>query len=544
MPSAVDQTIFNLKLFLFAVLGLSAIFSIWEISEELIRLQTNLKNVEQDYYDANDGFKKEINRLSLKVDRLTAHKAQAAYVTPVKYQAKRATCWSFTTLSVLEQTYRRTAITNGWMGEIEYLALSEQAYGVALFKYCKTHPQHCPTASKNSTDGGYISWLYYFKSLTNAVAPDSVCQYQQFDVSNEPKCDKYEEYMKVNPLSFEVKGYRTMYDIAMVKEALRLNKNVMPMVTALTTVSYYAPCEGPFERTLACTKQDCTLCPLDMNSKTRCCVKESRNGWSLEGEFYMHRDMETTGTHAMTIVGYNDRYKAQDGSMGGFIVKNSWGAWHSHTMQHFMQEISSVNEEQICPNSRSPKNWVVGYTKLTCADTNFCDEGIMYSVTKKVSGPDDTVSFCFKRQPIDPESQEIRTEECSPVMPLDLFGDYFQPIADQLKPNDEDSCGFFFFPYSVADEIKRRFGVFWAYDYDISWADSSFAANKGIYKGNDYTEVEASTKKIYIEQYEDALPIFPIEESEKALTGIETRRIRNSVNTISLDPERTQDDAK
>jgi hypothetical protein len=64
----------------------------------------------------------------------------------------------------------------------------------------------------------------------------------------------------------------------------------------------------------------------------------------------------------MTLVGYNDHFVSKAGHRGGFIVKNSWGAWHSHTLQYFLNEMSPINEAEVCPNSRNPRNWSPGQT--------------------------------------------------------------------------------------------------------------------------------------------------------------------------------------
>jgi hypothetical protein len=91
---------------------------------------------------------------------------------------------------------------------------------------------------------------------------------------------------------------RTLYDIDLIKEHLRLNQNTMAWVSILGTVTYYVPCLGSFANTTACNETKCALCPLDLAYPTKCCVKESRAGWTLDGEFYMHREMEEVSSPA------------------------------------------------------------------------------------------------------------------------------------------------------------------------------------------------------------------------------------------------------
>ena len=158
----------------------------------------------------------DIHLLSAKLDRVAQHKAQARYMTPVKFQAKRGTCWDFATLSILEQRYRRQGLEAGWLGPLEFVEFSEHAYGVAVIEYCRSehfsfqifclitsvtrqNEAHCPHVylSSNSTDGGFISWLYFFKPLHDKLAPESVCPYVE-DSSTDNECEGYHEYLMVS----------------------------------------------------------------------------------------------------------------------------------------------------------------------------------------------------------------------------------------------------------------------------------------------------------------------------------------------------------
>ncbi|OWY94550.1 hypothetical protein PHMEG_00035684, partial [Phytophthora megakarya] len=51
------------------------------------------------------------------------------YVTPLKTQDERGTCWDFATVGVLENSYRQQGVAHGWLHDDEYMAISEQAYG-------------------------------------------------------------------------------------------------------------------------------------------------------------------------------------------------------------------------------------------------------------------------------------------------------------------------------------------------------------------------------------------------------------------------------
>lgn len=47
--------------------------------------------------------------------------------TPTKDQGKRGTCWIFSTMGVLEGSYRKNGYEKGYLKEDEYVAFSEQA---------------------------------------------------------------------------------------------------------------------------------------------------------------------------------------------------------------------------------------------------------------------------------------------------------------------------------------------------------------------------------------------------------------------------------
>ncbi|OQS01605.1 hypothetical protein ACHHYP_00566 [Achlya hypogyna] len=63
------------------------------------------------------------------------------HVTPRKDQSSRGTCWDFSTIGVLEQSYRAHGLARGWLEEDEYVSFSEQAYGVEVMELCTGDPQ-------------------------------------------------------------------------------------------------------------------------------------------------------------------------------------------------------------------------------------------------------------------------------------------------------------------------------------------------------------------------------------------------------------------
>ena len=65
------------------------------------------------------------------------HKHALSYVTPRELQLERGGCWMFAAVSMLEHSYRRQGIANGWLAENQYLKLSQQAFGVSVLEACR-----------------------------------------------------------------------------------------------------------------------------------------------------------------------------------------------------------------------------------------------------------------------------------------------------------------------------------------------------------------------------------------------------------------------
>jgi hypothetical protein len=97
-----------------------------------------MATLSEKYTNETEALDLEIHLLQEKLDRIVQHKFQSRYITPVKFQAKRGTCWDFTTLAILEQTYRRQGVEQGWMDPLDYVVFSEHAYGVSVIEYCRS----------------------------------------------------------------------------------------------------------------------------------------------------------------------------------------------------------------------------------------------------------------------------------------------------------------------------------------------------------------------------------------------------------------------
>lgn len=265
------------------------------------------------------------------------------YVTPRQNQAHRGTCWDFATIGFLEQSYRANGVANGWLADDEYVAFSEQAYGVEILKLC-TGPEDSPqqkacrvagdTVWENSTEGGEVPVLYYLREgLQESVFPQAICKYYEND-GNDTLCPGMEAARASNPLKFSVKvreatvvtlraldslhsyvavcacscllsgltavqSMETKYEDMSVREHLFRKKQAMPLSTPVAMVTHYYPCIGQFATDPHCQPESCTLCPPDMAMTTCCVPLKGGNNRNMEGEFFSHRGMSIEGGHAM-----------------------------------------------------------------------------------------------------------------------------------------------------------------------------------------------------------------------------------------------------
>ncbi|EGZ18711.1 hypothetical protein PHYSODRAFT_458565, partial [Phytophthora sojae] len=491
------------------------------------------------------------------------------FVTPLKTQDERGTCWDFATVAVLENSYRQQGIARGWLQPDEFLALSEQAYGAEVIRLCAGPPGSPQQVAclipgneiwKNSTDGGDVSELMYLMNgLKDSIFPDSICPYIP-DPGNDSVCPGLTiESRKTNPLSLTIKKMDTYYDAVSVKHALAKEKRAMAISTAMPYITHYYPCIGQLAGEERCNpaSTECTLCPPEL-AMTTCCVPiNGGENYNMNSEFITSHVMTPEGGHAMTLVGYNDLFRTKQGFTGGFILKNSWfdgihpalGPTHargSHSLKYWLQEITEWEEASMCPNSYDPENWyqcgntaevidarrhgngdpgmniplpirrssTIGggvesclseetqlYARvnlqplhLRCTDPSFCvvSDDYTYFVRNTTQWGDRMLRMClFEYDAMTRNSTEL----CLPPMLAQKIAYVLSPVPEEVRENDPDVCGFYFYPYEVQQRYKTQFGNFYVNDFDIEWHAQSFAANKAQFPGLDYSDVEKSTRK-------------------------------------------------
>ncbi|KDO28503.1 hypothetical protein SPRG_06742 [Saprolegnia parasitica CBS 223.65] len=247
----------------------------------------------------------------------------AADVTPYKSQMGRGTCWDFASIGYLEWSYRAEGHRRGWLAPTEYVAFSEQAYGISVMRLCDgpaNSPQqkNCRIAGdqvwNHSTEGGEVVNLYYLENgLRRQVLPHSVCPYTVLP-GNDSACPGFNESLAHNPLRFRVKAVHSFYDDLSIKKRLASTQKVLAFSTPIVSVPHFLPSTGP----------TCAPCPRSLWPHV-CCVRSNdtlkNSGLNMQGEFYHAPEMTFSGGHAMLAVGYNDAFMTQEGHTGGFILK-------------------------------------------------------------------------------------------------------------------------------------------------------------------------------------------------------------------------------
>ncbi|TYZ66924.1 hypothetical protein PybrP1_000895 [[Pythium] brassicae (nom. inval.)] len=494
-------------------------------------------------------------------------KFHVKHVTPLKTQDNRGTCWDFATIGPLEQSYRAQGVRHGWLAPDEFVAFSEQAYGAEVLRLCAGpagSPQQVACLIpgneiwKNSTEGGESAELYYLvNGLKDAVFPASVCPYAPESGSDSLCAGLTPQKRATNPLRFSLRRMDTLYEPVAVKHALLRDRRAMSLTTAMPYVSYYYPCVGALAGDPRCDPASpaCTLCPAELPQTTCCVPVRGRENYNMNGEFLTSAGMAVEGGHVMTLVGFNDLFRTQQGHTGGFILKNSWwdgvhpalGPAHargSHSAKYWLQEVSDWEERRMCPNSHNPENWyqcgdfgeviernadsgtrvplplartsVGNFTegiesclsaetalyaktnlqplRLRCTDARYCleDADVTYFARNATDYGDRMQVMCFYEHN---GATRATNELCLPPLLAQQIAYILSPVDDEVLPNDPDVCGHYFYPYEVLQQYASKFGNFYVNNFDVQWHPQSYAANAKHFPLLDYTEVVTSTRK-------------------------------------------------
>eukprot|EP00824_Muranothrix_gubernata_P021771 TRINITY_DN4861_c0_g2_i2.p1 TRINITY_DN4861_c0_g2~~TRINITY_DN4861_c0_g2_i2.p1 ORF type:complete len:594 (+),score=118.55 TRINITY_DN4861_c0_g2_i2:43-1824(+) len=491
-------------------------------------------------FDKMDRVSMRVDEMGGQVDQLSIRKYAVPYVPPRKIQWWRGTCWDFGTLSVVEHQYRLQGLANGWLKENEFLKISEQAYANTTLELCKDpkNKDLCDMPGDQvawgSANGGEVPLLYYFRDVYKThIVPWEVCPYIRY--TDDSSCTNLEEALATgNPITFEMTQFTSLYDIPTIKQQLREKGHVMSWSVPLHSTYYYRPC---FDEEVCKPGTDtCTPCPLDKNFGTPCCTVETRPCYNMEGEYFQHGQLVIEGGHAMTIVGYNDDFMVKSGSKGGFILRNSWEDGMvsfdefgtslrprgSHSIAYWMKEISEMDERVICPNAHNPRNWYAcsgGETdaakiiphcvsdraahtarlarqplELKCIDADECIIGAdtsYYALNTTTIG-DDLGHMCFLEYN---KSTEAGRTLCPSARPIDLYSMIFNVTEEEEVANNDDLCGFYFFPYELLEHAISRLTGFFVNDFEIEFDECAYLHNKDKCPDKNYKWVESSMRE-------------------------------------------------
>ncbi|ELP93579.1 hypothetical protein EIN_062740 [Entamoeba invadens IP1] len=312
-----------------------------------------------------------------------------------KDQASRGSCWIFSTIGMVESSYRKYGVEAGFLNENEYVQFSEQAYGKLIYDYCQDHKEIpiCDYGGMgiNQTSDGSVEFIYYLgDEAKKLILPHSVCEYYTQRGDGEFHCndENLAEIIATNPIDFKIKDIKTMYSINEIKKTMFEHQGPISYGLATVQKSYYFECNeyNPDVNTSVCTTcefpcyQAASGLYVQDTTGEKCCTRIGLASYSNDAVFDLHGEVMGSGGHAMVIVGWNDEFRVDrdqstyvktkeeginrqdDGNQyynpvkGGFIIKNSWGLV-GHSIQYWMQSISEANEALICPLTLSIKNW-------------------------------------------------------------------------------------------------------------------------------------------------------------------------------------------
>jgi len=493
----------------------------------------------------------QFNAARAKNDADLPYRYATKYQTPRYYQEDRGTCWDFATIGVLEQSYRQNGIEKNFLKEDEYVRLNEQAYGLSVIEACKNHSDICDVVGDfvfhNSTEGGEVWWLYNLKDLYNKVLPSSVCPYWP-DHAHEHECPGMEEALKTNPIKFNIKSMTTAYNVMETKRLMVEKDRPLAWSSEMHNTVYFFPCNDPYWKgRTECSSRLAVQCPTDRYYGSQTCARVLSSMFNMDGEFFMHGQTIGEGGHAMNVVGYNDEFTTKQGQTGGFIIRNSWhdltygqspngrGGRGSHSIAYWMQNISGWDEKAVCPGPLNPENWIscveqeagpsrrvrdgklgkydikdtcldkkfmdnllsvsLQPTEFECIDDTVCDPDTKYRyflISMEHSVEQDLAKVCMLRYDTTTEEQDTY---CTPFHIPAQIAYWFRPIKAQLDvlSDDEDLCGFWFWPYEMLNKQVGMYNNFYTTYFDIEWDDQSYLANAQAHPELNYTYIQSST---------------------------------------------------
>ena len=516
----------------------------------------------------NKKFPESSSSSSLQIPRKFA--VNKSFILPPTNQMNIGSCWCFSMIYLLESQYHHQGVEQGLLDMNEYVQFSKQAFFTWLGDQCHKHPEvkacHYGGLMLNSSEDQQIESLYYFakawEETYSAVLPESVCPYTQkpdpignwsyFD------CPGMYEAIDQNPIKWSFKEIHNAYSLQGAKELLYKSKRALGFGTPLPSMTYFVPCEGTmFNDTEQCVNQ-VYECP----NGNGYCYRFVLDGREQDGVFLANVDpkfMSELGGHAMNLVGYNDdwiyRNRFQTRSSvapmkGGVILHNSWRP-EGHSVEYLMGEQSQENEDVLCPNHKTPLNWIpIHFEKvqetvssasfspddlfkissgirrvrgngttdyadaLTCTDTSKCSNTSIYFLEKK-SEEEMDANVTILNDGLNEMSfievtadHQVRRQTITQY-PFWALNHVFTPHEKILVNNDPNGCGYWMLPYQTLENMLRinwdLLDNFRVFDIEIEFENRSYLKHSDSSKYNT-TLLQLSTKRMDTQPFDGPLP--------------------------------------
>jgi hypothetical protein len=554
--------IYSLQIFV-ALLTLLAVFSVFGVKHDVTDLGAAL-------VDDVDGINGRLTGVETDISVLRGEVLPKAYavdfVSPVKSQASRGTCWDFSTMSLLEASYMSYGVEKGFLQPNQYVAFSEQAYGRATVDVAVAHPERYPDLPYRPqgkvSDGFAYEIAVSFDDLKDKILPHAVCPYVPTEgcdctadgcvatsdgvsdcltqANTDLVCDGYAEAIAANPILLTKMDMRTAISRSDIKRAIVESAHAVPFSIILTKGAFYIPCTVQAYATTDQCLNATHLCPehLGLGDGALCYMYQSAS--TKDGIFVTHEDPVMRGGHAMNLVGYNDEFVVDAGisetltglTRGVWIIKNSWDTSASHTIDYYLQKHSSRAENMLCPNVNYAPNWTPcnpddyadefkerpETVELLCSGAHGvvdCDQSYSYCLESWVSSVDDTVTATLREwKPAEGQTKDAGFQTLVlPPLTMDTLSRMFTPTDEYMAANpNAPECGFYGYPYVLEALSDSLFGEFWVLPADVEFSDCSYVANKETclvdhpeYAAG-YDLIEASTGTVQRSQFVLPMP--------------------------------------
>ena len=191
-------------------------------------------------------------------------------------------------------------------------------------------------------------------------------------------------------------------------------------------------------------------------------------------------------------------------------MQNSWDTALGHSIRHFTGEFSRREEQQVCPNARSPyewvpldyegedkwklrsptvlryfaegskpghfhtKDWAVYAEVLSFTASNkgnYLNDSNYYAVYQVKQAVDETVrvSLAVSAEPDFSNCSEFVT---LPPAPFDYLAFFFAPF--NTTADNGENCGHYLIPYDFVELVSQSGGLWVADAMDVEFSDESY----------------------------------------------------------------------